>query len=109
MKAVMVYMTAGSVEEAEELGKLLVTGGLAACVNIIENMRSIYTWQGKLQKDREAVLIAKTLESKVQDLVETVSRAHSYECPCVVTLPVTGGNPDFLEWIAAEVQASPDG
>ena len=99
----LVYITTGNKEEAKVIGKELVKARLAACVNIIDHMNSIYLWEGKLQEDEETVLIAKTTSAMVSKLVARVKELHSYECPCVVALPVSGGNPDFLEWIGNEV------
>ncbi len=99
-----IYMTAGSLEEARKIGKELVISKLAACVNILNNMNSIYVWQGKVQEDSEIVMIAKTTEDRVPQLVEKVKSLHSYECPCIVSIPVSGGNQAFLDWIAEEVK-----
>ena len=104
MKVNIVYMTAGSREEAGKIGKELVISRLAACVNIIDNMHSLYIWQGKVQDDAEVVLIAKTTEGRVPALIEKVKSLHSYECPCIVSIPVSGGNQEFLNWIADEVK-----
>jgi len=103
MKVNFVYMTAGSREEARKIGQELVVAKLAACVNILENMNSIYMWQGKVQNDAEIVLIAKTTEERIPQLTEKVKSLHSYDCPCIVSIPVAGGNPAFLDWIAEEV------
>ena len=99
-----VYMTAGNKEEARSIGRELVESRLAACVNIIDPMNSIYTWEGKIQEDTEVILIAKTRRALVQELTEKVKDLHSYDCPCIVSLPVSGGNPAFLEWIAESVK-----
>jgi periplasmic divalent cation tolerance protein len=96
-------MTAGSREEAERIGGKLVEDRLAACVNIIDGMHSIYRWENKLQQDREVVMIAKTTRDRLAALVETVKAVHSYDCPCVVSFAIDGGNPAFLAWIEAEV------
>ena len=103
MKVNFIYMTAGSREEAGKIGKALVVSRLAACVNIIDNMNSIYLWQGKVQEDSEIIMIAKTTADRVPALVEKVKSLHSYECPCIVSIPVSGGNQDFIDWIAEEV------
>ena len=104
MKVNFIYMTAGSRQEAEKIGKELVASRLAACVNILDNMNSIYMWQGEVQEDSEVVIIAKTTEDRVPQLVEKVKSLHSYECPCIVSIPVSGGNQAFLDWIAGEVK-----
>ena len=99
-----IYMTSGSKSEAQKIGKALVESRLAACVNILDNMQSIYRWQGKVQEDSEVVLIAKTTEAQVFRLIEKVKSLHSYDCPCVVSLPVLDGYPPFLDWVRAEVK-----
>ena len=104
MKTYFIYMTAGSRDEASKIGQKLVTSKLAACVNILDNMHSIYLWEGKIQEDTEVVLIAKTTEDRVSDLIEKVRSMHSYECPCIVSLQVSGGHRPFLDWIAEEVK-----
>lgn len=100
--AVFVYITTGSTDEAQTIGVSLVEARLAACANIIDGMRSIYRWNDEIREDRETILIVKTRESLVDELVAWVKEIHSYECPCIVALPVKGGNGEFLEWIAQE-------
>ena len=107
MNFVLIYMTAGSKDEATKIGKELVTNKLAACINILDNMHSIYLWEGEFQDDTEVVMIAKTTEDRVPALIEKVKSIHSYECPCIVSLPVSGGHQPFLDWIAAEVKNQP--
>ena len=99
-----VYMTAGSLDEARSIGRDLVESGLAACVNIIGQVQSMYIWNGKVQDDTEAVLIAKTTSLRLPELIARVRALHSYDCPCIVSLPVCGGNPDFLDWVGAQVE-----
>lgn len=102
MSATLVYMTAGSMEEARSVGASLVERRLAACVNILPGMLSQYRWEGSVQTDEEVVLIAKTRGELVDALTGHVREIHSYDCPCVVALPIEGGNPAFLQWIADE-------
>lgn len=102
MEVSFVYMTCETMAEAENLGSVLVERRLVACVNILGGMQSMYWWQGRLEKAEEVVLIAKTRTSLVDELTEAVKAMHSYEVPCVVALPIANGNPDFLQWIAAE-------
>jgi periplasmic divalent cation tolerance protein len=99
-----VYMTAGSLEEAKRIGRELVSARLAACVNILPQMNSIYVWEGKLNEDAEVVLIAKTTAGRIPELVAKVKSLHSYSVPCIVSLAVEDGYPPFLEWIAASVE-----
>lgn len=98
----LVYMTAASRDEAKKIGRALVEERLAACANVIDGMESVYWWQGRLTEDREAVLIAKTRAELVPALTERVRALHSYTLPCVVALPLVGGNPAYLEWLEAE-------
>jgi periplasmic divalent cation tolerance protein len=99
-----VYMTAGNLEEAQKIGRELVSAGLAACVNILPHMNSIYVWEGKLEEASEVVMIAKTVEARVADLIARVKSLHSYGCPCIVSLKVEDGYPPFLEWVAETVK-----
>ena len=103
MKINLIYMTVGSKEEARKIGKELVAARLAACVNILDHMNSFYLWDGEIQDDTEVVMIAKTTQNRVPDLIKKVESMHSYDCPCIVSLPVAGGHQPFLDWIAEEV------
>jgi periplasmic divalent cation tolerance protein len=100
-----IYMTTGSLEEARRIGRELVSTRLAACVNILPQMQSIYVWESKLQEDTEAVLIAKTTAARAAELIAKVKSLHSYSVPCVVSLAVEDGHPPFLEWIARSVES----
>ena len=104
MEVNFIYMTAGSRDEARKIGKALVVSRLAACVNILDNINSFYMWEGKVQDETEVVMIAKTTAARVPQLVEKVKSLHSYDCPCIVSIPVSDGNRDFLDWIAEEVK-----
>ena len=102
--AVLVYMTAGNMDEARKIAFALVEERLAACANIWPHMESVYQWKGKIENDSEVVVIAKTKASLADQLTARVLELHSYEVPCVVTMPITGGNPEFLSWIDGETQ-----
>ncbi|MGD8368647.1 MAG: divalent-cation tolerance protein CutA [Desulfobacterales bacterium] len=103
MEVRVLYTTAGSAEEAYRIGRHLVENGLAACVNIFAGMHSLYLWDGELQDDAEVAMICKTTAERAGQAAEAIREAHSYDCPCVLSFPVVGGNPGFLEWIAAQV------
>jgi periplasmic divalent cation tolerance protein len=100
--AQLVYVTAPTLAEAESLARLAVEGRLAACANILPGMRSLYWWQGRLESADETVLLLKTTAELAPALIRALTQAHSYDCPCVVALPIATGNPDFLRWIEAE-------
>ena len=99
-----IYITAGSPDEARRIARALVEERLAACANLIAGMRSVYRWQGRIEEAEETVVIAKTRDDLLEPLTERVRALHSYDCPCVVGLPVTGGHRDYLDWIASETQ-----
>lgn len=105
MKTYLVYMTAANAAEAEAIGAALVKERLAACVNILEGMRSMFWWDGAVQNENEVVFMAKTAADRLDALIQEVKRLHSYDVPCVVALPLEGGNPDFLEWIVASTRS----
>jgi periplasmic divalent cation tolerance protein len=105
MNVRFVYMTAGNMEEAQRIGRELVSARLAACVNILPRMNSIYVWEGRLEEASEVVMIAKTVAPRVADLIARVKAVHSYSCPCIVSLKVEAGYPPFLEWVAGNVEA----
>lgn len=96
----LLYVTASSRDEALAIGRAAVEEQLAACANVLEGMTSIYWWQGQLEQSTECVLLLKTRAALVTRLIDRVRALHSYECPCIVELPVTGGNPAYLQWIA---------
>ena len=99
----VVLMTAGSQEEAEKIANALVKEMLAACVNVLPGVTSVYRWEGKVQHDQEWLLVAKTTRQVLDDLVRRVQALHSYDLPEVVALPVVGGNQAYLRWIDGEV------
>ena len=104
MTSTMIYITASSREEALRIGRDVVADRLAACANVLPGITSVYRWQGEVQEDGETALILKTRSGLVERLTARVKELHSYDCPCVVALPITGGNPDFLQWIAEETR-----
>jgi periplasmic divalent cation tolerance protein len=100
------YITCQDAADARRIGKTLVSERLAACVNILPGMESHYRWNGEVESAQEAVLIAKTRAEAREALLKRVLELHPYKTPCVVFLPVTGGNPDYLDWIARESSPS---
>lgn len=102
MQPITVYITCKDRAEARKIGHAIVERRQAACANVIDGMESIYWWEGKLETSTEAVLIFKTLEGCLEALTHSVKELHSYTVPCIVALPIVGGNPDYLSWIARE-------
>lgn len=95
----LLYVTTESAAQAEYLGKTLVERRLAACVNILPGMKSIYRWKDKIEEGQEAVLIIKTKNDLATACTEAVKELHSYENPCVLQLDVESGHGPYLSWI----------
>ncbi len=102
MSVAFIYVTAGTADEAAAIGRAVVGERLAACANVLPAITAIYWWEGRLEEAGEAALILKTRVELVEALTARIKALHSYACPCVVALPVAGGNPAFLDWIRAE-------
>ena len=103
-KAIVVIMTAGSREEAARLAEMLVGARLAACVQILQEIESIYRWQGSVQREAEILLLAKTTEACFQDLAREVRALHSYETPEIVALPVIASSESYFAWLIENVK-----
>jgi len=103
----LVYVTAKNQAEATSLAEAMVKERLAACANLIPGMEAIYFWDGKICRDHEIVVIAKTTEALVPALIDRIKQLHSYKTPCIISLPITQGNPAFLSWIADETKKAP--
>ena len=98
-KPVLIYSTYPSVAEAERIGGALVDRGLAACVNILPGITSIYVWDGRRQRDTEAAMIIKTRAHLADPAITEARKLHPYSNPAFVTISVDGGSADFLRWI----------
>lgn len=101
-QVLFVYVTAADVAEAERIGEAVVDERLAACANLLDGMRSIFRWEGSVQRGRETILILKTREDLLEALTTRIVELHSYELPCVVALPIASGHAPFLDWVTAE-------
>lgn len=96
---VVVYITASGEDEAAKIAKSLVEAKLAACVNIVKNVRSIYSWQGKIEDESEALMIVKTQKKHFSAVSAKVKELHSYSVPEVIALPIIEGSEDYLKWL----------
>src|SRR5579884_885237 len=101
----VVLTTAGNRDEAEKIANALVEGELAACVNIVGPMKSIYRWQGKVETAEEFLLVVKTWARAYDDVEETIRELHSYELPECIALRVEKGSESYLEWIEGAVRS----
>ncbi len=99
MNEIIVFITAPNEDEAAQIAKSLVEAKLAACVNIIKNIRSIYRWQGKIEDDTEVLMIAKTQKRLFNTLSKKVKELHSYDVPEIIALPIVEGSEDYLKWL----------
>ncbi len=99
MSAFRVAFVTVPAEKAEELSRQLVENRLAACVNIINNIKSIYRQDGELEIGSEALLVIKTAAMKIEKLIKHVQENHPYDIPEIIALDVSEGNPDYLNWI----------
>ncbi|MHA1238475.1 MAG: divalent-cation tolerance protein CutA [Candidatus Odinarchaeia archaeon] len=100
----LVIVTASSLEEAEKIAETLVKDKKAACVNLISNVTSVYSWKGKLCKDSEVILLIKTIQEKLEDVILTVKSIHSYEVPEIISIPIEKGLEEYLEWVKNSVK-----
>lgn len=98
-------MTAASPEEGARLAEMLVEARLAACVQILPAMQSVYRWQGNIERSSEVLLIAKTEQGKFAELERQVREMHSYDTPEIVAVPVTAISTPYREWLSACVDA----
>ena len=99
-----VVITAGDAETLASLTRTLVEERLAACGQNIASVRSIYRWEGDVQDDPEARVGIHTRTALVPELVDRVKSLHAYDVPCIIALPVIGGNPAYLDWVRAETR-----
>jgi len=98
-EAIVVLVTCGSEAEALRIAHSLVEGRLAACVNIISPVRSIYRWEGKIWDEKEWTLIIKTQKKRFEELEKKVKSLHSYSVPEIIGLPIVEGHPAYLRWL----------
>ncbi len=86
------------------IARTVVEERLAACANLLGSIQSIYQWKGQICEDEEVALILKTSNDRKNELVARIRELHVYETPCIVCMPITDGNPDFLNWIDAQTR-----
>lgn len=99
----ILYGTAESQEQAEMLALLLVEERLAACANILGTVTSVYRWEGEICKEEEVSFIVKTTERMVDEVVRKIKKHHSYACPSILSISISGGNDDFISWVRGNV------
>jgi periplasmic divalent cation tolerance protein len=107
-RIVFVYTTYPSVVEAETAGRALVEGQLAACVNILPGMVSIYRWEGAIERGQEVVMIIKTRATLAEAVRAAVKEMHSYSTPAILMIPIESVDSDYLRWLTAETMGRAD-
>ncbi len=95
----LVLVTTGSQEEGQQIARALVDSGLAACVNIVPGLRSIYRWQGRIWDEGEFLLLIKTRMSLFERVEGKVKEVHSYEVPEIIAIPIVQGSETYLTWL----------
>ena len=104
--AIVVFLTAANGEEATRLADMLVGAHLAACVQIMPEMESVYRWQGRIERQAEVLLIAKTTTAKFDELEREVRALHSYDTPEIIAVPVVTGSSPYLKWLDKSVSSA---
>jgi periplasmic divalent cation tolerance protein len=100
---IVVFITSKDTEEAQKLAQTLLKRRQAACVNIVPEVASHFWWQNKLESSQESLLIVKTKESLLPEVIKSVKKNHSYSVPEIIAIPIVGGNREYLDWIDQEV------
>ncbi|MCA9078492.1 MAG: divalent-cation tolerance protein CutA [Planctomycetaceae bacterium] len=98
----LLYVTTESREEALAIGRELVEERVVACANVLDGMTSVYHWKDTVEQADEAVLLLKTRQELVPRVMDRLQELHSYDCPCILELPIRSGNPGFLQWVTDE-------
>ena len=101
--SLVVFSTAPDDEVAEALAEHLVSERLAACVNLVGGIRSVYRWEGAVHRDPEVLLIVKTDQQHLERLIVTLQNRHPYDCPEIIAMPIVGGSVDYLDWLTGSL------
>lgn len=101
---VVIFITASSREEADKISGVLLNKKLAACVNIVADVDSLFWWKAKIDRAREVLLVVKSKKAKLAKIIEAVKSNHSYDTPEIIALPIIGGYKPYLDWINESVR-----
>jgi periplasmic divalent cation tolerance protein len=96
---VILFSTTGSMTEAETISDYLVSNHLAACVNILPSVRSVYWWNNQVNRDDEVLMVIKSQRSRISDIERSIRKLHSYEVPEIIAFPLEYGLPEYLKWM----------
>ena len=100
---IVIFITAASEEEARHIGATLVEERIIACSSLLSDIQSFFFWQGNFCEENEVLLICKSVENKLDQIVTRVRELHSYDVPEIIALPITGGSKEYLDWLRASV------
>jgi len=95
----VIFITTPGMQEARRIARALVKERLAACVNIVKSVESVFFWKGKIEEAKEALLIVKTRKARLPALIRRVQSLHSYQVPEIIALTITAGNKEYLKWL----------
>lgn len=101
---IVVLITTSSAQEAETIGKALVESRLAACVNVLAGVCSLFRWEGAIERQEEMLMLVKSRSDLLPSIIEVVKRLHSYTVPEVIALPILAGSSDYLTWVDESLQ-----
>lgn len=99
MSAIMIYCTCPDIETADQISRSLVMQGDAACVNLMNNVSSVYKWEGKIEQSNEVLLMIKTVSEKFESAKKLIMSKHPYKLPEIIAVDITNGLPEYLDWI----------
>ena len=103
---IVVLMIAANRGEANQIAEMLVSARLAACVQILPEIESVYRWQGEVKREKEILLLAKTVASRFAEVESKVRALHSYETPEIIAVPITDSSAPYLEWLIADLRGN---
>ena len=104
MSEILIVCTTDTLESAHKISYALVEGHIAACVNIVPGIRSIYRWEGKICDDEEILLLIKSSTEKFEAVRDRIRQLHSYETPEIIALPITAGDRNYLTWLRSSLE-----
>jgi periplasmic divalent cation tolerance protein len=103
-ETLVILCTCDNAEEAKRLARALVEEQLAACINIVPGVESVYRWEGRIGTSQELLLIIKSTDAKFSALRDRIQALHSYDTPEIIALPITGGSEKYLSWLREQVR-----
>jgi len=101
---IIIYVTVSKPQEAKKIASSLINKKLAACVNIVDRVESLFWWKGKVDSGKEVLMIIKSKKIKLAAIIKEVRSLHSYEVPEIIALPIIAGDKDYLRWIDASLR-----